>query len=1015
MLTREFVCLGRTAVEYRMVRAGPGGDRAARVDDPSGWRMYHVIHRSAAVASRTQPAAPAGLGWAELKAAAAAGGLAAGGAAWQGVGVVGQAVKVKTARGQAGQTVKLPAGPDSEYMRFTQNGRLAGSIKPGHDGNVVYSSTGKDMAEWHPRKQGEPVFAAGTVVGISAQGELSRDTTAATMVAVISRQAAVVGGALGPKDDPADHDTICYVKDPSFSICAPPSLQFCTFSFWLFCVLSLAVPCSAGGCLWRCGASGRPGGECIASQSTQQTWTVLHHDGPPHLGLSRWVVPSGLDDGTAVAVREDLDPDPTRPVFGVILETSSAGGGRTVRARGCCCGGKEAIGLPVQLMCAIDNPATVRVVGRRAWRWHVFWSRLMPLVVLLLVIAVAAVTAWQRDKELQRRQQVLKVIAAGGLFRCSAAEVPVRVMTFTQNEITLKQVAGEKTVLMHYPAVEADTDMDTATEQLAMVVGTGACCEPSLWRDAELAAKTTAPLTLSGGQRFGDSREQHEHCSHFGFKEAYCLRPSLRHGDADAMGADVDVPTANGWVPSASGFCMRVEEVAVLPRWEWGAAGAGKQPMAASRRRSLPMAASRRRRRGIHGSDLHWSEPKEKIPWVRPSDRSRLCGERQPALLVGGPSAGSEPLAAGAGDDELAELLAAGARQGGVVFRPVLKYNREIRPLLAPPRFQTETPELPATAKLAQVVCRQVGGPGARAYLATSCRALLMQAVAGRTRLNATLISELCGLPPAWLRPGHTGPGAQRNASREEDGAFPELQQCAREGRLVTPWAQLDPRPTASFPVAAGSSITAIDRDNDRDSQQPLTVGLFTRWHGLLGNDYKRTQTQEDCDTCLPKPDRSAVTAAAQHLIAEVLGSGAEGCSGSERAIAQCFSNQLWYQLWATRLQEQIQINPKFTPSSGNADVPLTGCDLDALVVGCRGGGSVGGAGLFAAACANPIGSEAGGQGSAGSAGQGPGDEEELEITVIETTTGSGSLPQTSQPAHSPVQWTKWSMLLSPP
>ena len=123
-------------------------------------------------------------------------------------------MNVETARGQAGHTVELPAGPDSDYIRFTQNGRLAGSIKSGNNGNVVYSSTGKDMAEWHPRKQGEPVFAAGTVVGISAQGELSRDTTAATMVAVVSRQAAVVGGALGPNDDPADHDMICYVKNP---------------------------------------------------------------------------------------------------------------------------------------------------------------------------------------------------------------------------------------------------------------------------------------------------------------------------------------------------------------------------------------------------------------------------------------------------------------------------------------------------------------------------------------------------------------------------------------------------------------------------------------------------------------------------------------------------------------------------------------------------------------------------------------------------------------------------------
>ena len=132
-------------------------------------------------------------------------------------------------------------------------------------------------------------------------------------------------------------------------------------------------------------------------------------------------MPSGLDDGTAVAVQEYLDPDPTRPVFGVILETSSAGGGGAVRARGrhivgCCCGGKKAIGMPVQLMCAIDNPATVKVVGLRAWRWHVFWRLLRRLVVLLLVIAVAAVVACPmvyRDKELQWRPPVIAADPGG--------------------------------------------------------------------------------------------------------------------------------------------------------------------------------------------------------------------------------------------------------------------------------------------------------------------------------------------------------------------------------------------------------------------------------------------------------------------------------------------------------------------------------------------------------------------------------------------------------------------------
>ena len=67
------------------------------------------------------------------------------------------------------------------------------------------------VAEWHRRAPAEPRFEVGTVVGISGDGLLSRNTTHAAMVAVVSRQAAVEGSCPGPGEDRAAFDSIAYV------------------------------------------------------------------------------------------------------------------------------------------------------------------------------------------------------------------------------------------------------------------------------------------------------------------------------------------------------------------------------------------------------------------------------------------------------------------------------------------------------------------------------------------------------------------------------------------------------------------------------------------------------------------------------------------------------------------------------------------------------------------------------------------------------------------------------------
>jgi hypothetical protein len=74
---------------------------------------------------------------------------------------------------------------------------------------VKLESRQGDFAEWHRRRAGEPPFLEGEVVGFDSQGRLSRRTTGARMLGIISRSA-VVEGSAPLQGDRASYDTVAY-------------------------------------------------------------------------------------------------------------------------------------------------------------------------------------------------------------------------------------------------------------------------------------------------------------------------------------------------------------------------------------------------------------------------------------------------------------------------------------------------------------------------------------------------------------------------------------------------------------------------------------------------------------------------------------------------------------------------------------------------------------------------------------------------------------------------------------
>ena len=110
------------------------------------------------------------------------------------------------------RTAILTSKPGTKFMSFMseENGKAIelGSIVNFGTGVKLLSAQG-DFAEWHKRKPGESAFGEGDVVGFQRGGEISRRTSGAHMLGVISRRA-VVEGSAPPKEDRDEYDTVAY-------------------------------------------------------------------------------------------------------------------------------------------------------------------------------------------------------------------------------------------------------------------------------------------------------------------------------------------------------------------------------------------------------------------------------------------------------------------------------------------------------------------------------------------------------------------------------------------------------------------------------------------------------------------------------------------------------------------------------------------------------------------------------------------------------------------------------------
>ena len=93
--------------------------------------------------------------------------------------------------------------------RGQTQGELTATRDDGHSsGGVVLRSASGDFAEWHRRAAHEPPFAEGDVVGITTDG-LSRRTKGVAQVAIISRRA-IVEGSLPSARERSNFDRVAY-------------------------------------------------------------------------------------------------------------------------------------------------------------------------------------------------------------------------------------------------------------------------------------------------------------------------------------------------------------------------------------------------------------------------------------------------------------------------------------------------------------------------------------------------------------------------------------------------------------------------------------------------------------------------------------------------------------------------------------------------------------------------------------------------------------------------------------
>ena len=98
-----------------------------------------------------------------------------------------------------------------------------GAIVRQKDGVTLGSRQG-DFAEWHQRKAGERPFVEGDVVGFGRRGEISRQTTGAYMLGVISRQAVVEGSRPASHESRGQFDTVGSSFGSRFALCCHPAV-----------------------------------------------------------------------------------------------------------------------------------------------------------------------------------------------------------------------------------------------------------------------------------------------------------------------------------------------------------------------------------------------------------------------------------------------------------------------------------------------------------------------------------------------------------------------------------------------------------------------------------------------------------------------------------------------------------------------------------------------------------------------------------------------------------------------
>eukprot|EP01052_Picozoa_sp_SAG31_P018000 SAG31_NODE_1256_length_9081_cov_13.160655_8_plen_1059_part_00 len=423
------------AMEYRLIRSLSSSAKDKRAQqpvrlDPDGWRLYHILPPEAHAVPAVEITGEGLKERAQRRADLSRATVRSSGAS-----------KVEdSSTPRVGLAIDLPPQPESEWLQFrSKDGVVAGAFAPNSRGHAQFTTPAADFAEWHRRCDGEPSYSPGTVVGITGSDEISRCTSRAAMVGVISCEAAVEGNC--PKDK-VGWDLVCYVGRVSVRVQG----------------------------LWKSG------------------W---------------WVLPSGLDDGTAVAMpgcQAAATETTSRPVFGVIAQAERREGWGSDTEGSCCCGGRAVRKHSMQqstsnsrgqielVHCSISPPASARVVqpstNSRCSSCKVTSIRL--LVVTLLCCLPLLLIHMQDHRNLENRPPI-----------------------FHDNSIILRCLASAPNGSVVYPSV---TWMSNASDlRWVPIVAVGDCARPLLWNSTDGISRGFAQGQLA------DS---------FGWEIAYCQADS---------------------------------------------------------------------------------------------------------------------------------------------------------------------------------------------------------------------------------------------------------------------------------------------------------------------------------------------------------------------------------------------------------------------------------------------------------------------------------------------------------